>query len=450
MPKAKRIIIAGAGDVGQYLAKMLSKEKHEITVIDTDAERLATIGNQYDLMTIEGSGTSFKTLEDAKIQSMDLFIAVTHSEETNLLSAMLAKRLGAKKTIARIDNTEYINPLRKLNFINMGVDRMIYPEKIAAKEITSLIRQTGTNEVFEFSGGKLKLFVLTLDENAAIVGKTLKEATKMVNSIDYRAVAISREGQTIIPSGEDVMKIGDIVYVITSPEGVDSLMKNSGKDKHDIENIMILGGSRIGQRVAMDLGSSCRIKLIEFNEKKAQTIAERLEKCLVIHGDGRNLELLVEEDIQDMDAFIAVTGDSETNVLACALAKKFGVPKAIAEIENFDYFDIASKMGIESIINKKLSAASHIYTFTMNAEVSSIKCLTGTNAELLEFVVGENAKITKDVLRNINFPKESIVGGYIRGKRSFIAKGDTEIKPGDKVVVFSLPEALSKVETFFR
>ena len=272
----------------------------------------------------------------------------------------------------------------------------------------------------------------------------------MVNTIDYRAVAISREGRTIIPSGDDIMREGDIVYVITSPEGVDNLMKYSGKDKEHIDNLMILGGSRIGQRVAMELGNSCRIKLIEFDEKKALSLADRLDKCLVIHGDGRNLDLLVEEDIQDMDAFIAVTGDSETNILACALANKFGVKKTIAEIENFDYFDIASKMGIESIVNKKLSAASHIYTFTMNAEVSSIKCLTGTDAELLEFVVGENAKITKDILRDIDFPDEAIIGGFIRGKRSYIAKGDTEIKPGDKVVVFSLPSALSKVETFFR
>lgn len=449
MGVSKRIIIAGAGEVGQYLAKMLSKEKHEITVIDTDNERLNEIGSQYDLLTIQGSGSSFVTLEDAKVKSVDLFIAVTHSEEVNLISAMLAKRLGAKKTIARIDNIEYVNPQRKLHFINMGIDRMIYPEKIAAKEIVSLIKQTGTNQIFEFTGGKLKLFVVTLDKDAPIIDMTLKQASDFSKRIDYRAVAIERDNRTIIPGGNDVLKAGDNVYVITSPEGIDSLLKNSGKEKEKIDNVMIVGGSRIGQKVAQELSSTCRVKLLEFEEKKALEIAERLDKVLVIHGDGRNLDLLMEEDVQDMDAFIAVTGDSETNILACALSKKFGVKKSIAEIENFDYFDIAAKMGIESIVNKKLSAASHIYTFTMNAEVSAIKCLTGTDAELLEFVVSEKAKITKDILRKINFPDEAIVGGVIRGNKSFIAKGDTHIQEGDRVVVFSLPSALQKVESFF-
>ncbi|MEA1873889.1 MAG: Trk system potassium transporter TrkA [Bacteroidota bacterium] len=445
----KRIIIVGAGEVGKYLAKMLSEEYHNITVIDTNSDKLTSIGAQYDLLTVQGSGSSFQTLEDAKTKGVDLFIAVTHSEEVNLISTMLAKRLGAKKTIARIDNLEYIHPLQRMHFINMGVDRMIYPEKIAAKEIVSLIRQTGTNQIFEFSDGRLKLFVLTLDDDAPIVNMSLKEASVFINRIDYRAVAIERNGKTIIPNGDDILRSGDNVYVITCPEGINSLLKNSGKEEKKVDNVMIIGGSRIGQRVAKELSSCCRVKLLEFDKKKVLGLAESLDRCLVLHGDGRNLDMLVEEDIQKMDAFIAVTGDSETNILTCALAKKFGVKRTIAEIENFDYFDIAAKMGIESIVNKKLSAASHIYTFTMNAEVAAIKCLTGTDAELLEFVVNENSKITKDILRNINFPEEAIIGGLTRGNKTLIAKGDTRIKVGDKVVVFSLPSALHKVEVFF-
>ncbi len=450
MSKSKRIIITGAGSVGKYLAKLLSKEKHEIIVIDTDPERLSTIGNQYDLMTMEGSGTSFRTLEDAKIHNADLFIAVTHSEEINLLSAMLAKKMGAKKTIARVDNMEFVDSSHKNDIINMGIDKMIYPEKIAAKEIVDIVHQTETNEAFEFSGGKLRLFVLTLDKNTPLVGKTLKEASIITNSIDYRVVAICRNQKTIIPSGNDVLKEGDVVYIITSPEGINNLISYSGKEKKPLGNIIILGGSRIGKRVAMDLVKNCRVKLIEFDEKKAQSLAENLDKCLVIQGDGRDMDLLIEEDIQNTDAFIAVTGDSETNILTCALAKKFGVRKAIAEIENFDYFEIASKMGIASIVNKKLSAASNIYSFTMNAKVSSVKYLTGADAELLEFVVNEKSKITKRPLKKLSFPKEAIVGGYIREEHSYIAKGETEILPGDKVVVFCLPEALDRVESYFR
>ncbi|MFO7790841.1 MAG: Trk system potassium transporter TrkA [Bacteroidales bacterium] len=444
-----KIIISGAGEVGKYLAQMLTKENHDIVIVDTDKNKLKVIESQHDLMTITGSCSSFKTLENAKVKSADLFIAVTHSEEINLLSAMLAKRLGVKKTIARIDNIEYIDPLRKLHFINMGVDRMIYPEKIAAKEVVGLIRETGTTQVFEFSDGRLNLFVVHLNKNAPIIDKTLKEATKISDSIDYRAVAITRDDKTIIPSGDDVLQAGDHVYVITNPEGINKLMKYAGKEKDKYENIMILGGSRIGQKVANELSGTCKIKLIEKDENKALELADKLDRCLVIHGDGRNMELLEEEDIEDMDAFVAVTGDSETNILSCMLAKKLGVKKTIAEIENFDYFDLSRKMGIDSIINKKLSAASRIYSFTMHAEVSSIKCLTSTDAELLEFVVKDKAKITKDILRNLDFPNDAIVGGVVRGDKSFIATGDTHITKGDKVVVFTLPGTIKKVEKFF-
>jgi trk system potassium uptake protein TrkA len=226
-------------------------------------------------------------------------------------------------------------------------------------------------------------------------------------------------------------------------------MKYAGKQKDKFDNVMILGGSRIGQKVANELSKNCKIKLIEKNENKALELADRLDRCLVIHGDGRNMDLLEEEGIKDMDAFVAVTGDSETNILSCMLAKKLGIKKTIAEIENFDYFDFAQKMGIDSIVNKKLSAASRIYSFTMHAEVSSMKCLTSTDAELLEFVVKEKARITKDILRNLNFPEDAIVGGVVRGKKSFIATGNTHIVKGDKVVVFTLPGSIKKVEKFF-
>jgi trk system potassium uptake protein len=444
-----KIIISGAGEVGKYLAQMLTKEKHDTIVVDTNKDKLKVVETQYDLMTITGSSSSFKTLEDAKIKNADLFIAVTHSEEINLISAMLAKRLGAKKTIARIDNLEYIDPLRKLHFINMGVDRMIYPERIAAKEVVALVRETGTTQVFEFSDGRLNLFVVHLSEDAPIINKTLREASQLSQSIDYRAVAITRNGKTIIPSGDDILNAGDHIYVITSPVGIDKLMKFAGKQKDKFDDVMILGGSRIGQKVANELGKSCKIKLIENDENKALLLADKLDHCLVIHGDGRNMDLLEEEGIDDMDVFVAVTGDSETNILSCMLAKKLGVKKTIAEIENFNYFDFAQKMGIDSIINKKLSAASRIYSFTMHAEVSSIKCLTSTDAELMEFVVKEKARVTKDILRNLEFPENAIIGGVVRGRKSFIATGDTHIIAGDKVVVFTLPGSIKKVEKFF-
>lgn len=444
-----RIIIAGAGEVGQHIAKMLSKGKHNIIVIDSDKENLKNVDSHFDLLTINGSASSISVLKEAKIKSADLFIAVTNFEDVNIVSAILAKKLGAKKTIARIDNKEHLLLTNRQHFTDLGIDLLICPEKLAAKEIVGLLKQTGTTEIFEFSDKKLLLFVIKLDENATVINKTLVESAKIDKTFNYRAVAITRNTQTIIPRGDDKFLINDLIYVITNKAGIKSLLKYTGKKRFHIHNIMIIGGSRIGRRTAKDLEYHFNIKLIEINKDKSPLLADFLEKTLVITGDGSNIDLLVEEGIKKMDAFIAVTGNSETNILSCLLAKKLGVKKTIAEIENIDYIDLAENIGIDTIINKKLITASHIFGFTMNAEVSSLKCLTGADAEVLEFVVHQNAKITKKTLKFMDFPEDAIIGGVVRGNNSFIAKGDTLIEAQDKVVVFALPSAIHKVEKFF-
>jgi trk system potassium uptake protein len=444
-----KIVIAGAGEVGKYLARMLIKEYHDIVVIDTDERRLQYIESSLDLMTIKGSCSSINTLLEAGVSNSDLYIAVTISEEINILSAVFAKRLGAKKTVSRVDKLEYIEPKNKPYLLGLGLDRLIYPEYIAAKEVVGLLKQTGTSEIFEFSGGKLTLFVIRLTESASIKGMTLSEAADFTKNNNYRAVAITREDKTIIPKGDDQLLEGDLVYVITNPAGIKSLIKYSGKEHFDINNVMILGGSRIGRKVAKQIESYLNVKLIEIDTQKSELIANDLVKTLVINADGRDMDMLRDEGIEKMDAFVAVTGNAETNILSCVMAKKFGVKRTIAEIENMEYIDLANQMGIDTIINKKLSAASRIYTFTMKAEVASIKCLTGSEAEVLEFVVQKDADITKDTLRNVHFPKSAIIGGVVRGNKSFIATGDTRIKPQDKVVVFALPEAIFKIEDYF-
>jgi trk system potassium uptake protein TrkA len=444
-----KIIIAGAGDVGRHLAKMLSSDLHDIIIIDHDEASLKGIGNAFDIMTLTGSATSFDTLKAANIKKSDLYIAVTKTEEVNITSSIIAKRLGVKQCIARVDNAEYIRPVNKNHFTALGIDYLIYPERIAAREITGMVSQAGTSEIVDFTGGKLSLYVLKLEENAPVIGKTLYEATEEIKDFDFRAVAITRNNQTIIPRGLDRFHVNDLIYVVTNKAGINNVLKYSGKKKVEIKYVMILGGSRIGRRTAQALENKMKVKLIEKDQEKSNRLADELNNTLVIQGDGRDVDVLTEEGLEKMDTFIAVTGNSETNLLSCLLAKKMGVKKTIAAIENMNYISLAENMGIDTIINKKLVTASQIVRFTMNAEVSTMKCLTGSDAEVLEFIAKPNSKITKDKLKNIQFPKSAIVGGVIRGKKSFIATGNTHIQAEDRVVVFAMPSAIKKVEAFF-
>ncbi len=444
-----KIIVAGAGAIGSHLAKMLSQENHDIVLIDPDEAKLRQVGSNLDVMTRTGSATSLSDLLDCGVKKADLFISVARKEETNITASILSKRLGAKKTIARIDNQEYLYLKHRDHFINLGIDYMIYPEKIASREVVGLLHQTGSTDLVDFSGGKLSLFVTKLDEKSKISGMRLNEIASEEDKHEFRAVAITREGKTIIPDGDFAVEVGDYIYVIATQEGIDHLLELSGKKKIDIRDIMILGGSRIGMLTAKDLGAQHNIKLIEQDRERSYKLSNMLNNTLVINGDGRDVNLLLEEGLENMDAFIAVTGDSEINILSCMLARKMGVKKTICEVEIIDYIALAENMGIDTIINKKLIAASRIFQFTTSDAVSSVTCLTGTDAEVVEYDVKEGSKISKASLNQISFPKNSMVGGVIRGESSFIANGYTLIKPGDKVVVFSLPSAIPKVSKLF-
>jgi trk system potassium uptake protein TrkA len=444
-----RIVIAGAGEVGTHLAKMLNSEEHDLVVIDNNQDRLKAVGSTMDVLTIEGNANSITHLKESKISKADLFIGVTYSEDVNINSAILSKRLGAKKTIARIDNQEYMLPANREMFDSLGVDYMIYPEKIAAREIVGLLSETGSTEVVEFSGGKLHMYVIRLDEDAPIINKSLRELAPANNGFEYRAVAITRHGQTLVPKGDDRFEVDDIVYVISSKIGLKELYKYSGKKQFEVRNIMILGGSRIGWKTADSLGNQHYVKLIEIDRQKSFQLSNMLNNTLVINGDGTDLDLLRQEGLDKMDAFIAVTGNSETNILSCLLAKQMGVKRTIAEVENMDYIHLAENIGVDTIINKKLITASRIFRFTMSEEVTSIKCLTGTDAEVMEFVVKPDAPATEGTLAEIDFPKEAIIGGVIRGKNAFIASGETQIKPYDRVIVFALPGVIRTIGRFF-
>ena len=444
-----KIVIAGAGEMGSHLARMLSGNGHDITVIDSDPKLLADVVSLADVITVEGDSTTFAVLRKASVRKCDLFIAVNHEENDNVVAAMLAKQLGAKKSIARIDNNEYLEPNNKEMFIDMGIDYLFYPEKVAAREVINLLGHTSTTEYVDFSSGKLSLAVFRLEPASPLVGQPLAGFDDDEAALSYRTVALSRGGQTIIPRRGERFAEGDVVYVIARQDAVREVMDLSGQSNLRIKNLMILGGSRIGLRIAMELQDELNIKLVDYNADKAYRLAELLDKTLIINEDGRNTEAMLEEGLSNMDAFVAVTGRSETNILAAMLAKRMGVKKVIAEVENLNYINLAESIGIDTIINKKLVTASSIFRFTMSTDVQAIKCLTGSDAEVLEFIVKPNAPATKARIRDLDFPEDAIIGGIVRGDKVFIAVDSMSIAPYDRVVVFSMPESVGTVGYFF-
>ena len=447
-----KIIIAGAGEVGFHLAKLLSYESQEITLIDSKKDNLINADSHLDIKVIKGDATSISILNESLVQNTELFIAVTSSETTNITACVLAKQLGASQTIARISNTEFIDMKEKVGFTRFGIDELISPESLAASEIELLLNQSVFNDTYAFEDGALTMLGLNLSRTAKFVGKSIKEAAKLMPEIHFIPIAIQRFGShlTIIPRGDTILKEGDRVVFMTSEGGDEELCKLTGKVRTDIKNVMILGGGRIGYKTTQGLSNSkVNIKLIEKDKIKAFELADDLPNALVLHGDGRNVELLEEENIQDMDAFISVTGNSETNIMSCLVAKSKGVKKTVALVENIDYFELSHSIGIDTIINKKLLAANSIFRYIRKGEVVAMTRLNSMNAELLEFIVKPTSKICNQLIKNLNFPKSAIIGGIIRNGDGIIALGDFKISSGDRIVVCCLPQSIKKVERFF-
>lgn len=442
-----KIVIAGAGEVGTHLARMLSGENHDIILLDDDPVKLEQVSRDVDLMTITGSAHSFVDLKETGLSKADLFIAVTPSEERNVLACSMATYLGVGRTIARINNSEYLQEHYRAKLRDLGIHELIYPESLAAKEIVSSVKLTGTRQLFEFSGGKLILMGIKIRGNAPIVNKTLEELAPRLRNIV--AVAVTRQHENIIPDGRDQIKNGDIVYFVTDPVTQKQVFELCGKELYEVRNIMFLGGSRVAQKTIEKLGDQYHVKVIEENKERCNMLANKFEHVLVINGDGRNLELLKEEGLAKMDAFIATTGSSEVNMLSCHLAKSLGAKRTVAEVENFALMNTAEGMDIGAIINKKLIAASYIYRFTLNAEISNVKCLTSSDAEVFEFIAKPGTKITQKLIKELNFPKEAKIGGIIRDETGYVAEGNMQIQEGDKVVVFTLPSGIKKLERFF-
>ena len=414
-----KIIIAGAGEVGFHLAKLLSYESQEIILIDLDKERLAYAETHLDIKVVKGDITSVSVLKESNIANADLFVSVTSSQTANITSCVLAKQLGAKRTIARISNTEFIEHKDEVGFETLGIDELISPESLASSEIELLLNQSVFNDTYAFEDGALTMLGLTLSADAKIIDKQVKVAAQLLSDIHFIPIAIQRYGShlTLIPRGDTVFKEGDRVVFITSEGGDEELCKLTGKRKTQIKDIMILGGGQIGAITAKELSKTdFNIKIVEKSKERALELADQLSNALVINGDGRNVELLEEENINAMDAFISVTGNSETNIMSCLVAKSKGVKKTIALVENMDYFALSHSIGVDTLINKKLLAANSIFRYVRKGEVVAMTKLANMKAELLEFVVKPTSRICYQFIKEVDFPRAGIIGGVIRNE----------------------------------
>ena len=447
-----KIIIAGAGAVGSHLATLLSNENHDIVLIDPDEPKLDNVTDGLDVMTLNVSPTSISGLKEAGTQQADLFIAVTPSETRNLTSCMLAHSLGAKKTVARIDNEEYLVPKNTEFFTSAGIGSLIYPESLAAQEIAEGVKRSWVRQSWEVHDGALIILGIKLrEEAAALFGQKLKDLCPP--DAPYHIVAIKRGEDTIIPGGFDELMLGDIAYFMTQKINVPNIRQLVGKEAYpDVKRLMIMGGGRIGVQTCHLLPDYMDVKLIERDADRCRKLAELLDNdnVLIINGDGRDAQLLNEEGIRQTQAFCALTPDTETNILACLAAKRMGVRKTVALVENMEYITMAEKLDIGTIINKKAIAASHIYQMMLAADVASVKSLTIADADVAEFDAVEGALVTKKPVMKLGLPKGITIGGIVRKGQGILVNGSTQILPGDRVVVFSRIALFKQLDHFFR
>ena len=442
-----RIIIAGAGDVGTHLAKQLSRENMEISLMDESIDRLRDLDTNYDLLTKVGSPTSLRDLKDIGVKDVDLFIAVTPYETVNMTSCLIANNLGAKKTLARIDNYEYLLPENKQFFESLGLNHLIYPEVLAASEIAGSLKTSWMRNHLTLCNGALELCSVKVRMNAEIVHQ--KFYSGFFDHGRYRVVAIKRGTQTIIPNGSDEILPNDLVYFICTKKNMEFVREQAGKRDFEVRNIFFFGGSRIAQKAAQILPDDLNIKILEKDRDKCLALSDKLSNALIINADGSDMDTLREEGIEDADAFIAVTDSSEANIFSCMAAQRFGVGKTIAEVENIDYIAMAERLDIGTVINKTI-AASYIYRMTLEASVLNVRNLTSADAELVEFQAPEGSKITKHKIRELDLPRDVNIGGIVRSGVGILVNGETQIMPGDTVVVFCMASAIRKLEKFFK
>ncbi|MEM9887090.1 MAG: Trk system potassium transporter TrkA [Bacteroidota bacterium] len=445
-----RIIIAGAGDIGFHLAELLSYENKDIILIDNNKDVLKYASTHVDVLPIRGDSSSIEVLREAEVGYADLFIAVTTAQDNNIVSALLAKQMGAKRCIARVQNSEYIEEEQLDYFKQLGIDSIIAPNKLAAVEIERLLQQCTFTDIFEFEDGKMSLLGATLNSNSSIVNQTIGQIFHPEKEIPYRPMAVLRSHKTLIPQDEVRLLKGDHVYFISPQEHIDDLEETIGKEKHAIKNVMIVGGSDVAFETAKRLQNTYRITLIEPSKKRCRTLAEKLSNTLIVQGNPSNTDILKEEGLEQMDALLALTTKPETNIVVCLTAKNFGVHRTIAKVDNKAYTHISQEIGIDTLINKKLIAANEIFRYIRKGKVECITGLNGVDAEVIEYVVDRKSRLTRKLLKDIDFPVTARIGGVVRADESFIPKDDFQLQKDDKVIVLAMPQAIPQLEKLFR
>jgi trk system potassium uptake protein TrkA len=445
-----KIVIVGAGAVGTHLSKLLSREHKDCVLIDDNEERLSAL-TEYDVMTYNASPTSIKALKEAGAQHADLFVGVTPEETTNLTACMIAHQLGAKKTVARIDNYEYLSPQNKELFKNMGVDSLIYPEVLAAIDINNGLKLSWVRQRWDVHDGALTLLGIKLRETAEILNQPLRDLCGPDDP--YHIVAIKRGDDTIIPGGLDELRIGDLVYLMTTQEYIPYIRKIVGKEHYaDVKNVIVMGGDKTAVRAALTAPDYMNIKIIDKSAERCERLNELLgdSDTMVIHGDGRDLGLLEEENIRNTQAFVALTGNAETNILACLTAKRLGVRKTIAMVENLDYISMAEQLDIGTIINKMTIAASHIFQMMLEADVDNLRSLMLVDSDVAEFTAAEGSKVTKKPVKDLGLPVGVTIGGLVRNGVGMLVNGNSQIEAGDSVMVFCHEQKLNNIEKYFK
>ena len=445
-----KIIIAGAYAIGTYLAKLLSRNNQDIILMDESLEKLEKLGSDFDLMTMNASCASITTLKEAGAESADLFIAVTPDENKNMTSCMMAKALGAKKTVAKVDNYEYVAPDLNDFFERLGISSIIYPELLAAKDINNGLKMSWVRQRWDVHDGALVMLGIKLRETCEILNKPLKDISGPDDP--YHVVAIKRDGDTIIPGGNDELKLYDMAYFMTTRQYIPFIRKIVGKEHYvDVKNVMVMGGGRTAVRAVKTMPEYMNVKIIEANEQRCDRLNELLDddRALIIHGDGRDVSLLQEEGIRSTQAFVALTGNAETNILACLTAKRMGVRKTVAMVENEDYVNMAESLDIGTIINKKAIAAGHIYQMMLDANVHNVRFLMNANADVAEFIPQEGSKITQKAVKDMRLPYGMTIGGLVRNGEGYLVSGNTRINAGDSVMVFCHSINMKKIENLF-
>ena len=445
-----KIVIAGAGAVGTHLSKLLSREHEDCVLIEEDEEKIGRL-SELDVMTLNSSPTSIRAQRDAGVQQADLFVGVTTEESTNIAACIIAHSLGAKKTVARIDNYEYLSPQNTALFKGMGIDSMVYPEVLAAIDINNGLRLSWVRQRWDVHGGALVLLGVKLRETAEILNQPLRELSGPDDP--YHVVAIKRGGETIIPGGLDELRVNDLVYFMTTKEYIPYIRKIVGKEHYaDVKNVIIMGGGKTAVRAALTKPDYMNLRIIEKSAARCEKLNDLLGNtdAMVIHGDGRDLSLLEEEGIRNTQGFVALTGNAETNILACLTAKKLGVRKTIAMVENLDYVSMAEGLDIGTIINKKTIAASHIYQMMLGAEVSNLRSLMLVDSEVAEFTAAEGSRVTKKLVKDLGLPFGMTIGGLVRNGTGMLVNGNSQIQVGDSVMVFCHEQKLNNVEKFFK